>query len=134
MSSVAYLKEREESRKASTDALIQMTASSDEFAERATQIMVDALTRKNTRKNRKVVAVKASGKCCVKGCSEPQFNRLNCKLHYNQFSYARRIVLKLHGIRAARAWEKKQQDRGRVGPSMRGRVRKHRNELLDEVA
>lgn len=96
----------------------------------ARQALIEALMSKST-KNR--VASCRKREVCVrpdcnltakKGC------RGNCKEHYNQFDYARRL---LATEQERQAFEDREVAAGNILPSARGRCRKRPNPYLNKV-
>lgn len=98
--------------------------------DRATMILIEALMSNATKK--RVRSSKKKALCVSAGCGEPAEVgcRGCCKLHYNQFEYARR---KLPTQRERDLFDAREVVAGNILPSARGRCRKRPNPYLKAV-
>jgi hypothetical protein len=78
-------------------------------------------------KGKEIKRVKKTGKCCR--CSEKAEpgKRQLCGFHWNQFRYARSLL----GFRDRKTFTNAEVAAGRVGPSLRGKCRKRKNDYLE---
>jgi hypothetical protein len=82
------------------------------------EIVASMMTKSAIKRARKRVKVAV---CIIEGCCAPQKQggRGLCKLHWNQFDYARRLASR-RGMAALRRFEREEIEAGRVAPSRRG--------------
>jgi hypothetical protein len=98
--------------------------------DRATLILIEALMSNATK--RRVRSSKQKVQCVRVDCTDPSERgcRGCCKLHYNQFDYAKRMIEKQSD---KELFDAQEVAAGNVLPSARGKCRKRANPYLKAV-
>lgn len=99
--------------------------------DRATLLLIEALMSNSTKK--RVRTSKKKVVCVFDGCSDPAQHgcRGLCKLHYNQFDYAKRL---LGTQREKEVFDATEVAKGNILPSARGKCRKRPNPYISKRA